>query len=41
MNKVHVLFLSLLVLATCVTANAQDTGVHTEYSKDAKTTRVD
>jgi len=41
MNKVHVLFLSLLVLATCVTANAQDTGVHTEYTKDAKTTRVE
>jgi hypothetical protein len=41
MNKVHLLFLSLLLLASCVTANAQDTGVHTEYMKDNKTTRVE
>ncbi len=41
MNKVHVVFLNLLVLATCVSANAQDTGVHTEYMKDNKTTRVE
>ena len=41
MNKVHVLFLNLLLLATCVTADAQDTGVHTEYMKDNKTTRVE
>lgn len=41
MNKVHILFLTLLLLATCVTANAQDTGVHTEYMKDNKTTRVE
>jgi hypothetical protein len=40
MNRVHVLFLNLLLLATCVTANAQET-VHTEYSKDYKTTRVE
>ena len=41
MNKVPVLFLHLLVLAICVTANAQDTGIHTEYMKDNKTTRVE
>lgn len=41
MNKVPILFLSLVVLATCVTANAQDTGVHTEYMKDNKTTHVE
>lgn len=41
MNKVHILFLNLLLLATCVTANAQGTGVHAEYMKDNKTTRVE
>ena len=41
MNKVHILFLHLLVLAICVNANAQDTGLHTEYMKDNKTTRVE
>lgn len=30
MNKVHVLLLSLLLLATCVTANAQGSGIHTD-----------
>jgi hypothetical protein len=41
MNKVHVLFLKLLLLATCVTGNAQETGIHTEYIKNTKTTRVE
>lgn len=41
MNKVHVLLLSLLLLATCVTANAQGSGIHTEYMKDNKSTRVE
>lgn len=41
MNKVHVLFLTLLLLATCVTGNAQETGIYTEYTKDYKTTRVE
>ena len=41
MNKVHVLLLSLVVLATCVTGNAQVSGIHTEYIKDNKTTRVE
>jgi hypothetical protein len=41
MNKVHVFLLSLLLLATCVTGNAQDSGIYTEYMKDNKTTRVE
>ena len=41
MNKVHVLLLSLVVLATCVTGNAQGSGIRTEYIKDDKTTRVE
>jgi hypothetical protein len=41
MNKVHVRLLSLLLLATCVTGNAQESGIHTEYMKDNKTTRVE
>jgi len=41
MNKVHVLFLNLLLLSTCVIGNAQETGIHTEYMKDTKTTRVE
>lgn len=41
MIKVHVLVLNLLLLATCVTGNAQDSGVHSEYMKDNKTTRVE
>ena len=41
MNKVHALLLSLLLLAICVSGNAQGSGVHTEYVKDTKTTRVE
>ena len=41
MNKLHVLALNLLVLTTYVTANPQGSGVHTEYMKDNKTTRVE
>jgi hypothetical protein len=40
MSKVHVVVLNLLLLATCVNGNAQDT-VHTEYMKKNKTTRVE
>ena len=42
MNKLHVLTLSLcVVLTTYVTGNAQGSGIHTEYMKDNKTTRVE
>ena len=41
MNKVHVLLLSLLLLTTYVTGNAQESGIRTEYMKDNKTTRVE
>jgi hypothetical protein len=41
MNKVQVLLLSLLLSATCVTTKAQGSGIHTEYMKDNKTTRVE
>lgn len=41
MNKVHVLLLSLLLVATCVIGNAQGPGIRTEYMKDNKTTRVE
>lgn len=41
MNKVHALLLSLLLLAICVSGNAQGSGVHSQYIKDTKTTRVE
>ena len=41
MNKLHVLTLSLFVLTTYVTGNAQGSGIHTEYMKGNKTTRVE
>lgn len=41
MNKVPVVFLALILVATCVTANAQGSGIRSEYIKDNKTTRVE
>jgi len=41
MNKLQLLTLSLLLITTYVTGNAQGSGIHTEYMKDNKTTRVE
>lgn len=41
MNKRHIFRTILLMLATYVTCNAQGSGIHTEYMKDNKTTRVE
>lgn len=41
MNKRHALFPVLLILATYAICNGQESGIHTEYMKDNKTTRVE
>jgi len=41
MNKLQFLSLGLILLAMSVTVSAQGSGVHTEYMKDNKTTRVE
>jgi hypothetical protein len=41
MNRHRIFFLVLLILLSYVTANAQGSGIRTEYMKDNKTTRVE
>lgn len=41
MNRSHLFLPLFLVLATCLTCMAQNSGIHTEYMKDNKTTRVE
>ena len=41
MNKLHMIILVLLILGVSPSGHAQGSGVHSEYMKDNKTTRVE
>ncbi len=41
MNKLHIVAVVLLVLSAAASSYSQNSGIHTEYMKDNKTTRVE